>query len=208
MTAQDYLYMLRDQMHTVVLATVGSDGSPYTCAIDIMLADTGGLYFLTARGKSLYHRLQQDSRVALTGVSGGDTLSSRSISLQGRVREIGSARLPEIFAQNPYMQKIYPSADSRAALTVFCLYTGSGEYFDLSCQPIFRQRFSIGDGVLQKVGYYVTKRCTGCGRCQQSCPQNCIDCSRVPVQIIPSACLHCGRCQQVCPQNAIERSRP
>ena len=30
---RDYLYMLRDQMHTVVFATVGSDGSPYTLSL-------------------------------------------------------------------------------------------------------------------------------------------------------------------------------
>ena len=40
------------------MATTDDDGKPVTCAIDIMDFDADGLYFLTAKGKSLYSRLK------------------------------------------------------------------------------------------------------------------------------------------------------
>mgnify|MGYP004509824455 FL=1 len=42
------------------------------------------------------------------------------------------------------MYDIYPTKESRMALTVFQIYQGNGEFFDLSVQPIFRERFSFG----------------------------------------------------------------
>jgi len=47
-----YLHMLQQEMHSVVFATINEQGRPVTCAIDLMLADENGLYFLTAKGKS------------------------------------------------------------------------------------------------------------------------------------------------------------
>ena len=42
------------------------------------------------------------------------------------------------------MKEIYPTPDSQKALTVFQLYEGSGEWFDLSKKPIERFSFSFG----------------------------------------------------------------
>lgn len=52
--------------------------------------------------------------------------------------------LPVLFEKNPYMEKIYPDEGSRSALTVFEIYEGNGEWFDLSKSPIERASFSFG----------------------------------------------------------------
>ena len=53
----NYLKYLVEEIHTTVMATVDNNGLPVTRAIDIMDYDDSGLYFLTAKGKSLYDRL-------------------------------------------------------------------------------------------------------------------------------------------------------
>ncbi len=146
MQAADYLRYITEHIHTVVLATADERGRPVTCALDVMDWDENGLYFLTAKGKSLYRRLKQNGYIAFTGIRGRDTLSSAAVSVQGRAREIGPAKIPELFAKNPYMEAIYPDSASRAALTVFCIGQGSGEWFDLSKRPIERESFAFGGG--------------------------------------------------------------
>lgn len=100
-----------------------------------MLSDEDGLYFLTARGKAFYDRLMKHGFVALTGLKGEDTMSSVSVNLRGKVRNIGTERLLEIFEKNPYMAQIYPTEASRTALEVFHIYEASGEIFDLPQVP-------------------------------------------------------------------------
>lgn len=48
MSAQKFLNILQEEIHTVIMATVDHDGLPVTCAIDIMDRDDDSLYFLTA----------------------------------------------------------------------------------------------------------------------------------------------------------------
>ncbi len=199
----DYLTYLKDEIHSVVLATVDEQGCPVTCVIDMMLADKDGLYFLTAKGKALYERLTKNENISLTGFKGEDTMSSKSITIQAMVKEIGSALLERIFEQNPYMHDIYPNEESRKALTVFQIYKGNGEFFDLSVRPIFRECFSFGAADAIKTGYFVGENCIGCGTCQTVCPQNCIEIADGKATINPQHCLHCGRCLDVCPVNTI-----
>ena len=52
MTAKDYLQLISNEIHTTIVATVDDKGLPVTAAIDMMMSDERGLYFLTARGKS------------------------------------------------------------------------------------------------------------------------------------------------------------
>ncbi len=205
MKTKGYLRYLVDNIHSTVVATVDAQGLPVTCAIDMMDCDENSLYFLTARGKSFYDRLKKNGYLALTGMKGSDTMSCVAISIRGKVRELGPERLPELFQKNPYMNRIYPSAASRQALTVFQLYEGSGEWFDLSRLPVERATFSIGDAKDQDERYIVTDRCTGCGQCSVICPQSCIDISVKPVVIQQNHCIHCGNCFEVCPANAIEK---
>lgn len=205
MTTEGILSALQRDIHSAVFATVDENGLPRTCVIDLMLADENGLYFLTARGKSFYDRLIRKPFVSLTGMKGGDTLSTVAVSVRGAVRNIGKERLGEIFEKNPYMDKIYPTEKSREALAVFQLYRGEGEYFDFSRLPPYRQSFSIGGEALHKTGYRIDPgKCIGCQSCHGVCPQRCIS-DTVPRRIDDSRCLHCGNCFHVCPAKAVEK---
>lgn len=200
-----YLKTLVEDIHTVIFASSDADGHPITCAIDLMLYDKNGLYFLTAMGKAFYERLKGCPFISLTGIKGEDTMSSTTITLRGEVREIGSERLEEIFKVNPYMADIYPSMESRAALTVFQIYKGSGEFFDLSCRPIFRESFSFGGETQESKIFYITNKCISCKKCIPVCPQECIDINNGLAVIRQNNCLHCGRCEEICPVGAVER---
>lgn len=205
MTENEILHFLQNDIHSTVFATLDEHGLPQTCVIDLMLSDENGLYFLTARGKTFYERLMTKPYVALSGMKGGDTLSTVAISVRGAVRNIGKDRLAEIFEKNPYMAKIYPTKKSREALEVFQLYKGEGEYFDLSQLPPYRQSFSFGGESCHEAGYRVNaEKCIGCQECRSVCPSGCIS-NTVPRVIDESHCLHCGNCFQECPVKAVER---
>ena len=206
MTTNDYLKYLQREIHTTVAATVDEDGLPVTCAVDIMDYDDGGLYFITAKEKSFYDRLKKNGYIALTGIKGKDTMHSVAISVRGNVTEIGNDMLPRIFAKNSYMKKIYPNAESQDALTVFRLYEGTGEWFNLSKKPIERASFTIGEVKPKPGGYYITSdECIGCRSCKKVCPQSCIDFSSVSARIMQENCLHCGNCMNACPVGAVKK---
>jgi uncharacterized pyridoxamine 5'-phosphate oxidase family protein len=82
--------------------------------------------------------------VSITGIEGETSMESFSITLQGRVNEIGSTYLDEIFEKNPYMAKIYPSVEDRNVLRVFEIYKGVMSIFDLSKKPIYQNVKSFG----------------------------------------------------------------
>lgn len=202
----DYQEYIVNTIHTVIAATTDKKGLPVTCAIDIMDCDDDGLYFLTAKGKGFYDRLTRNKYISFTGVKGKDTMNMTAVSVRGKVTETGSERLPRLFEKNPYMAEIYPTEDSREALSVFCIYDGEGEWFDLSKKPIERRSFTIGGGKVTDKGYFITEKCTGCGKCLAICPQNCIDKgSPKPYNIRQNNCLHCGGCFEICPVGAVER---
>ena len=205
MEAKDYLSYLVNEIHTTVVATVDDDGLPVTAAIDMMDSDENGLYFLTAKGKGFYDRLKKREFLALTALKGEDTMHSVAVSVRGKVRELGPELLPRLFEKNPYMAEIYPTDASRSALTVFQLYEGSGEWFDLSKRPIERANFSFGGTEQKQEGYLITDRCIGCGTCLGVCPQNCISGNNIPLVIEQEHCLHCGNCFRDCPVSAIEK---
>ena len=202
----DYQEYIVNTIHTVIAATTDKNGLPVTCAIDIMDCDDDGLYFLTAKGKGFYDRLTRNKYVSFTGINGKDTMNMTAVSVRGKVIETGSQRLPRLFEKNPYMAEIYPTEDSRKALTVFRIYDGEGEWFDLSKKPIERRSFTIDGGKVTDKGYFITEKCTGCGKCLAVCPQSCIDKgSPKPYNIRQNNCLHCGGCLEICPVGAIER---
>ena len=203
MEAKDYLDYISRVIHTTVAATVDDDGRPVTAAIDMMDSDENGLYFLTARGKSFYDRLTKRGYIALTALKGEDTMHSVAVSVRGKVRELGPDPLPRLFAKNGYMTEIYPTEASRAALTVFRIFEGTGEWFDLSKRPIERAVFSFGGASAAQEGYFITEACIGCGVCVNVCPQKCIDTSARPLRIVQEHCLHCGNCWRECPADAV-----
>ncbi len=205
MQKADYFEFLANEIHSVIAATVDDDGRPVTCAIDIMDFDEKGLYFLTAKGKNFYDRLKKREFIALTGMKGEDTMSRAALSIRGKVKEMGAERLPILFEKDPYMHDIYPTEESIRALTVLCIYDGSGEWFDLSQKPIQRDSFTFGKADEHKSGYYITADCIGCGACTEVCPQSCVEIEGGKAEIRHENCLHCGNCMSVCPEGAVKK---
>ena len=205
MRTADYLSFVVNDIHTTVVATVDDEGLPVTAAIDMMDCDENSLYFLTAKGKGFYDRLIKRGFLALTAMKGKDTMSSVAVSIRGRVRELGYDKIPELFAKNPYMHDIYPTEEAMRALTVFQIYEGTGEWFDLSKKPIERATFTFGGAWEKPEGYFITDACIGCGSCAAVCPQNCINAESIPYVIEQEHCLHCGNCMEACPVGAVER---
>ncbi|MBQ9444413.1 MAG: 4Fe-4S binding protein [Lachnospiraceae bacterium] len=205
METKDYLNYIVHEIHRTIVATVDDEGLPVTAAIDMMDCDDDSLYFLTAKGKGFYDRLIKRGFLAFTAMKGEDTMSSIAVSIRGKVRELGYDRIPELFKKNPYMHQIYPTEESMKALTVFQIYEGSGEWFDLSKKPIERASFTFGGSKKKTEGYFITDSCIGCGSCVSVCPQNCIRQDQVPFQIEQDHCLHCGNCMNACPVGAVVR---
>ncbi len=203
----NYLKYLTEEIHSTVMATLDKNGLPVTCAIDIMDYDENGLYFLTAKGKNFYARLKHGGYVSLTGTKGTDTLSCVTISVRGKVEEVGSDYLSRLFEKNSYMYEIYPTKESRTALTVFKIYDGCGEWFNLSKKPVERASFSFGNGIKTVDGFYVTDTCISCKKCVAVCPQGCIDFTSGYARIIQASCLHCGNCLNICPEKAVVKKR-
>lgn len=205
MDAKDYLAYVVKQIHTTIVATVDDAGLPVTAAIDMMDSDDDSLYFLTAKGKGFYDRLVRRGFLAFTAMKGEDTMSSVAISIRGKVRELGNAKIPELLEKNPYMYAIYPTEQAQRALTAFQIYEGTGEWFDLSRKPIERASFVFGGAKQAQEGFFITDACTGCGACAAVCPQGCIQQDSVPFVIEQAHCLHCGNCLTECPVSAVEK---
>ena len=205
MNTKDYLAYLVNEIHTAVVATVDDEGLPVTAAIDMMDSDGNGLYFLTAKGKGFYDRLKKRGFLALTAIKGETTMTSVAVSIRGKVRELGYEAISMLFEKNPYMREIYPTEESMHALTVFHIYEGSGEWFDLSKKPIERASFTFGGAERKTEGYFITDACIGCRSCVPVCPQQCINADSVPLVIDQAHCLHCGNCMEVCPVSAVEK---
>jgi len=204
-TPDYYLNYIVYEIHRTIVATVDDEGLPVTAAIDMMDTDGDSLFFLTAKGKSFYDRLINKQFLALTAMKGEDTMSSIAVSVRGKVRELGPDKIPELFDKNPYMKEIYPTEESMKALTVFQIYEGTGEWFDLSKKPIERASFSFGGADKMLEGYEVTDLCNGCGSCIGVCPQDCILSDEIPFKIKQGGCLHCGNCFNTCPVSAVKK---
>ena len=144
MQAKDYFQFIVDEIHTVIVATTDDNALPVTCAVDMMDFDDSSLYFLTARGKNFYDRLKKNAYISLTGIKGEDTMSRVAVSVRGKVKELGAGKVKELFDKNPYMYEIYPDEASQERISVFRLYEGTGNWFDLSKKPIFTASFSFG----------------------------------------------------------------
>ncbi len=196
MKTSEYLKRMR-KIKDVSFATIGRDGHPASRMIDIMLAGEDCLYFLTARGKEFYEQLMEQEFAAVSCMNN----NWQMFTLRGKVKKVSQDMLTQIFEENPSMNEVYPG-DSRNILEVFCLYEGQGEFFDLSCTPIFRETFLLGGWQEISKGYEIGEACIACGICETVCPQNCIE-RGTPFVIRQEHCLHCGLCVERCPAQAI-----
>lgn len=207
MEIKDIFKIIVEEMHTCVLASIDEDLKPITCVMDMMDFDENGIYFLTAKGKSLFNRIINNPYISVSAFKGEETLSSVSISFSGKVKHIGNSKISDLFEKNPYMNEIYSKNSSRDALTVFLIEDIYGELFDLSKKPIYRESFSQNKEVYKKNEYSITNSCIGCSGCKNVCPQDCIDNSSLPFKINENNCLRCGMCFDVCPVGAVIRSK-
>lgn len=112
MKTEDYLRILKEEIHSAVFATTDGKGLPVTRVIDIMLVDRDSLYFITAKGKEFYRQLMDTGYVAVSGMTAGaGSMEKKAVSVQGKVRNTGGSgrlfdhgtvpRLPALLFQMP-----------------------------------------------------------------------------------------------------------
>lgn len=179
-------------------ATVDEKGHPHSRIINVMIAAEEGMYIVTARGKPFYRQLRDTGEIALSAMCP----DCQSLKFTGKVRQVKRQWVDRVFEQNPGMNEVYPG-ETRKALEAFLIYEGSGEWFDLLHYPINRETFAYGREE-ETAGFVIESGCTGCGTCQEVCPQKCIT-AGTPYEIAQAHCLQCGACREICPAEAIRR---
>ncbi|WP_057490168.1 pyridoxamine 5'-phosphate oxidase family protein [Streptococcus orisasini] len=144
MKKSDYLKLLVDDIHSVVIASIDSEGRPTTRVIDMMYQDSKNVYFLTANTKAFYKHLKENPYISVTGMTqGNSTMERKMISLSGKAECIGREKLNILLDHNPYMYDIYPTEDGRKVLEVFCFAYARGEFYDLTVLPPRIDSFEI-----------------------------------------------------------------
>lgn len=188
---------------TLAFATVDEFGNPQIRNISAIHYEEDAIYFYTARGKNFYRELKSSKKVQILGLTMYKEmirLSSHAICLEGaesvKWRDI-------IFREQPYLENVYPD-DTRDIGAVFMIRDAEIEYFQLSVHPIFRESYTLGNGMITPKGFHITDACIACGKCESGCPQKAIH-PGTPFVIRQENCLHCGRCEVNCPVHAIER---
>ena len=188
------------------LATVDKSGAPQIrCISAVHYNDDGSFYFFTAKGKNVTSELLDDGRVQILVY----TRFKEMIRLSAKAYPVSEEKQKEsidiIFSEQPYLSNLYPG-NKRYIGICFEVKDASIEYFNLGMNPIFRETYTIGNCRTEFKGYFITDKCTGCGKCLSVCPQNCIDKGSLkPYNIRQNNCLHCGNCAVNCPVGAIER---
>jgi formate hydrogenlyase subunit 6/NADH:ubiquinone oxidoreductase subunit I len=54
------------------------------------------------------------------------------------------------------------------------------------------------------MAYVITKDCTACGTCQETCPVEAIKEGEPIYKIDTETCVECGQCVEACPVQAIK----
>ena len=181
-----------------VLSTVDKNGNSQSRIIDVMHIDDETIYFLTARGKSVYKEIMDHPQISYVNLK-----NNKSVRINGIAKKLDNQKkwIDLMFEENPYMNNVYPG-ESRYILEPFKVVSGEMEYFDLTQKPILRQSFKINNGSITKKGYCISEECIQCGLCAKIYPQKCIS-EATPYIISQKNCLHCGLCYENCPVEAI-----
>lgn len=188
----------------LAFATVDEYGAPQIRNISAIHYEPEAMYFFTAKGKDFCHQLLTDGRVQILGY----TKYKEMIRLSARAKSVCETEqqkwIDTIFEEQPYLANVYPGDTRKLAGIVFEITDAEIEYFHLGANPIFRESYTIGSGIVKEKGYQITDACIGCGSCAEHCPQRCIELG-TPYQIQQEHCLHCGNCHTVCPVQAVEK---
>ena len=160
------------------VATVDENGNPQIRCISAVHYDEDSFYFFTARGKNVARELLSDGRVQILVYTRFKEMIRLSARAYPVAEEKQKAAIDTIFEEQPYLANLYPG-DKRYVGICFEIKDGSIEYFNLGVNPIFRETYTIGNG---------------------------IDLANGKATIRQQNCLHCGACFEKCPVNAIERS--
>ena len=122
----DLTRIVRD-VQRVVVATIDDAGMPETRAVEILDADAEGLYFIVDRTTAFYAQLAARKSLAFTGVQGASYGECATVTLRGRVEEMGSGLVLPLLEKNEAVFEFYKNEESRKNLTVFRMYQGAGE---------------------------------------------------------------------------------
>ena len=141
MEIKDVMTLL-EEMKVGVFATVDSDGNPHARHAHITAANEEGIFFMTSPDTHFYGQLMRDKRIALTAMS-EEAYLIQVVRVEGLARPVERDFLKKIFADNPYYEHIYQSADSDS-MQVFQIYEGRGFY--LSLTQGHKYVFPIGEG--------------------------------------------------------------
>lgn len=141
MQTGDYLALLVDQIHSVVVATLDGEGKPATRVIDLMYQDGQTAYFLTANTKPFYQQLKEKPYISVTGMTqGADTMERKMVSLTGKVEHIGKEKLAILLEKNPYMFDIYPTKEAEWAYWAKHIYHNRYEDHAL---PLYQKLYQL-----------------------------------------------------------------
>ncbi|MCM1254301.1 MAG: 4Fe-4S binding protein [Clostridium sp.] len=187
----------------LAFATVDEHGAPQIRNISAIHYEPDAMYFFTARGKDFCKELLADGRVQVLGYTKYKEMIRLSAKAQPVEEKEQEKWIDKIFEEQPYLANVYPD-NTRKIGIVFEITDAQIEYFHLGVHPIFREQYTIGDGMVTAKGFQISDACIGCGKCQRNCPQKCIAEGK-PFYIRQEHCLHCGSCYENCPVGAVEK---
>jgi uncharacterized pyridoxamine 5'-phosphate oxidase family protein len=186
-------FALLKQIRTVAVATMNGD-RPAVRFVHVSAIRDGKLYFLTARGKPMYHQIRNNSTIAISGMTSDHIM----VRVEGTVTFMEDRTFLERLITNK--EGMY--AGKTEILEMFFMADGTGEIFDLSSDLPGRMPFAFGNARIKERGYLITDSCIACGTCKDACTCNAISKGEI-YRIHPIKCLHCGRCFEKCPERAI-----